>query len=99
MNRDFTYIDDVVEAIVRLDRPPQGNAAWSSDKSQSAPDPPGLDSVGLSMARSRWFPLINQTNLHACGRRKTAARVLENRRARKGTVSSNLTPSPVTSIS
>src|SRR4030088_1806660 len=36
MRRDFTYIDDVVEAIVRLiDRPPQGNATWSSDK----PDP------------------------------------------------------------
>src|SRR5882724_4219831 len=36
MRRDFTYIDDVVEAIVRLiDRPPQGNSKWSSDK----PDP------------------------------------------------------------
>jgi UDP-glucuronate 4-epimerase len=36
MQRDFTYIDDVVEAIVRLmDRPPQRNPAWSSDK----PDP------------------------------------------------------------
>jgi UDP-glucuronate 4-epimerase len=36
MRRDFTYIDDVVEAIVRLmDRPPQGNPEWSSDK----PDP------------------------------------------------------------
>jgi UDP-glucuronate 4-epimerase len=36
MRRDFTYIDDVVEAVVRLiDRPPQGNRAWSGD----APDP------------------------------------------------------------
>ena len=36
MRRDFTYVDDVVEAIVRLiDRPPQGNPAWSGDK----PDP------------------------------------------------------------
>jgi UDP-glucuronate 4-epimerase len=36
MRRDFTYIDDVVEAIVRLmDHPPQGNPEWSSDK----PDP------------------------------------------------------------
>ena len=36
MRRDFTYIDDVVEAVVRLvDRPPQGNAEWSGDK----PDP------------------------------------------------------------
>jgi UDP-glucuronate 4-epimerase len=36
MRRDFTYVDDVVEAIVRLTgRPPQGNPAWSGD----APDP------------------------------------------------------------
>jgi UDP-glucuronate 4-epimerase len=36
MRRDFTYVDDVVEAIVRLiDRPPQGNPAWSGDD----PDP------------------------------------------------------------
>ncbi len=36
MRRDFTYIDDVVEAIVRLmGRPPQGDPAWSGDR----PDP------------------------------------------------------------
>jgi UDP-glucuronate 4-epimerase len=36
MQRDFTYIDDVVEAVVRLiDRPPQGNPEWSGAK----PDP------------------------------------------------------------
>jgi UDP-glucuronate 4-epimerase len=36
MRRDFTYIDDIVEAIERLlDRPPVGNPAWSGD----APDP------------------------------------------------------------
>jgi UDP-glucuronate 4-epimerase len=36
MRRDFTYIDDVSEAIVRLmDRPPQGNPQWSGDR----PDP------------------------------------------------------------
>jgi len=36
MRRDFTYVDDVVEAIMRLiDRPPQGNPAWSGDN----PDP------------------------------------------------------------
>ena len=36
MRRDFTYIDDVVEAIVRLiGRAPQGNPEWSGDK----PDP------------------------------------------------------------
>jgi UDP-glucuronate 4-epimerase len=36
MRRDFTYVDDVSEAIVRLlERPPQGNPNWSGDK----PDP------------------------------------------------------------
>ena len=36
MRRDFTYVDDVVEAIVRLIRkPPAGNPAWSGE----APDP------------------------------------------------------------
>ena len=36
MRRDFTYVDDVVESIVRLvGRAPSGNAKWSSD----APDP------------------------------------------------------------
>src|SRR5580698_7997085 len=36
MRRDFTYVDDVTEAIARLiDRPPQGNPNWSGDN----PDP------------------------------------------------------------
>ena len=36
MSRDFTYVDDVSEAIVRLmDRPPQANPQWSGEK----PDP------------------------------------------------------------
>jgi UDP-glucuronate 4-epimerase len=36
MSRDFTYIDDVTEALVRLaERPPRGNPDWSSAK----PDP------------------------------------------------------------
>ena len=36
MRRDFTYVDDVVEAIARLiDQPPQGNPAWSG----ANPDP------------------------------------------------------------
>jgi UDP-glucuronate 4-epimerase len=31
MRRDFTYIDDVVEAVVRLiERPPQGEPAWDA---------------------------------------------------------------------
>jgi UDP-glucuronate 4-epimerase len=33
MRRDFTFVDDVSEAIVRLiDRPPQGNPDWSGDR-------------------------------------------------------------------
>jgi UDP-glucuronate 4-epimerase len=36
MRRDFTYIDDVCQAVVRLlDRPPQGNPNWSGN----TPDP------------------------------------------------------------
>lgn len=36
MQRDFTYIDDIVEGVVRvLDRVPKGNPAWTG----SAPDP------------------------------------------------------------
>jgi UDP-glucuronate 4-epimerase len=36
MRRDFTYIDDIVEAVVRVaDRVPTGDPAWSGD----APDP------------------------------------------------------------
>ena len=36
MRRDFTYVDDVAEALVRLiDHVPQGNPQWSG----AAPDP------------------------------------------------------------
>jgi UDP-glucuronate 4-epimerase len=36
MLRDFTYVDDVSQAVVRLlDKPPQGNPEWSGDR----PDP------------------------------------------------------------
>ncbi len=36
MRRDFTYVDDVAESVVRLvERAPSGDAAWSGDK----PDP------------------------------------------------------------
>jgi UDP-glucuronate 4-epimerase len=36
MRRDFTYVDDIVEAMVRLiDDPPTGNPAWSGER----PDP------------------------------------------------------------
>lgn len=36
MKRDFTYVGDIVEGIVRVaDRPPKGNSAWQGD----SPDP------------------------------------------------------------
>jgi hypothetical protein len=36
MRRDFTYIDDIVEGVVRvIDRPPQGNPEWRG----KTPDP------------------------------------------------------------
>ncbi|MGD9731515.1 MAG: NAD-dependent epimerase [Desulfamplus sp.] len=39
MKRDFTYIDDIVEGVVRvMDRPPLPNPSWGKDIEQS-PDP------------------------------------------------------------
>jgi UDP-glucuronate 4-epimerase len=50
MQRDFTYIDDIVEGVVRiLDRPAQPNANWQSD----TPDP------GTSPAPYRVFNIGN----------------------------------------
>jgi UDP-glucuronate 4-epimerase len=52
MRRDFTYIDDVVEAVVRLvDRPPSGNAKFSS----ASPDP------GSSSASWKVYNIGNNT--------------------------------------
>src|SRR5919106_6028673 len=37
MQRDFTYVDDIVEGVVRvLDRPARPNPAWTSDHPDSA---------------------------------------------------------------
>ncbi len=37
MQRDFTYIDDIVEGVVRvLDRPAEPNSEWSGDTPDSA---------------------------------------------------------------
>ena len=50
MQRDFTYIDDVVEGIVRtLDRPAAPNPSWSGDR----PDP------GTSSAPARVYNIGN----------------------------------------
>lgn len=52
MLRDFTYVDDIVEAIVRLvPKAPQGNSRWSGDK----PDP------AISYAPWRVFNIGNSS--------------------------------------
>ena len=56
MRRDFTYVDDVVEAVVRLiDRRPAGNPDWSA----ASPDParaarPGASTTSATTSRSRF---------------------------------------------
>jgi UDP-glucuronate 4-epimerase len=51
MQRDFTYIDDIVEGVVRVtDRLPAGNPAWNGD----APDP------GTSRAPYRIYNIGNR---------------------------------------
>jgi UDP-glucuronate 4-epimerase len=50
MRRDFTYIDDIVEGVIRtLDRPAAPNAQWSGDR----PDP------GTSWAPHRVYNIGN----------------------------------------
>lgn len=50
MQRDFTYVDDIVEGVVRvLDRPPAPNPAWPADR----PDP------GTSYAPYRIYNIGN----------------------------------------
>ena len=49
MQRDFTYIDDIVEGVVRiLDRPAAANPAWSGDRPDpgSSPVPYRLYNIG-----------------------------------------------------
>jgi UDP-glucuronate 4-epimerase len=54
MRRDFTYIDDAVEAVMRLlDRPPVGNAHWSGEH----PDP------ATSAARWRIYNIGNNRTI------------------------------------
>lgn len=50
MQRDFTYVDDIVEGVIRtLDQPATANAAWSGEK----PDP------GTSSAPARIYNIGN----------------------------------------
>ena len=49
MVRDFTYVDDIVEGIVRvLDHPPQGNPDWNANQPDpsSSPAPYRLYNIG-----------------------------------------------------
>ena len=51
MKRDFTYIDDIVEGVVRvIDRPPEGNLQWSGESPDpsSSPAPYKLYNIGNS---------------------------------------------------
>ncbi len=52
MARDFTYIDDIVEGVIRvLDKPPSGNADWSGDVQSTYADITELDTaVGFKPA-------------------------------------------------
>jgi len=54
MERDFSYIDDIVEGVVRaMDNPPCGSAEWKSD----APDP------ATSYAKYRIFNIGNNNSV------------------------------------
>ena len=47
MQRDFTYVDDVVDAVMRvMDRPPQGVASWDGRQSSVSPAPARVYNVG-----------------------------------------------------
>ncbi|MEQ1621986.1 MAG: NAD-dependent epimerase [Methylococcales bacterium] len=53
--RDFTYVDDIVEGVIRvIDQPAQGNFDWSGD----SPDP------GTSRAPYRVYNLGNNNPVH-----------------------------------
>jgi len=53
--RDFTYIDDIVEGVIRvIDKPAQANAEWPSDN----PDP------GTSLAPYRVYNIGNNNPVH-----------------------------------
>ena len=55
MKRDFTYIDDIVEGVVRtMDRPAEPNPDWSGDR----PDP------GTSKAAYRLYNIGNSQSVH-----------------------------------
>ena len=47
MERDFTYIDDIVEGVLRVaDRPPRGDPAWDGRQSGVSPAPARVYNIG-----------------------------------------------------
>ena len=47
MERDFTYVDDVVDAVLRvIDYPPKGSAEWDGRQSSVSPAPARVYNVG-----------------------------------------------------
>ena len=47
MRRDYTYVDDVVKAVLRVgERPPRGDAAWDGRQSSVSPAPARVYNVG-----------------------------------------------------
>jgi UDP-glucuronate 4-epimerase len=57
-HRDFTYIDDIVEGVIRvIDNPAKANADWSGD----SPDP------GTSLAPYRVYNIGNNNPVHLLG--------------------------------
>ena len=67
MQRDFTYIDDIVEGVMRvLDKVPAGNAGWSGD----APDP------GTSRAPYKLYNIGNNNPMRLMDMIETLERCL-----------------------
>jgi UDP-glucuronate 4-epimerase len=47
MRRDFTYVDDIIEGVIRvIDRPPSGEPAWDGRESSVSPAPYKLYNIG-----------------------------------------------------
>ena len=47
MRRDYTYVDDIVEAVLRVGaRPPQGDPSWDGRQSSVSPAPARVYNVG-----------------------------------------------------
>ena len=69
--RDFTFVDDIVEGVIRvLDRVPEGNPSWSGDRPDAAtsPAPYRLYNIGNNN------PVEAAWNISRCLRRVSGAR-------------------------